>query len=192
MWHVTYHQTRFWALYAPKCVCGGALPGPSAPPARPLDVFECAASRQGRGREGRERKGNEGRGEKGEGRERGAKGKEGRGGKGEGREMDPRNFENRSTPIIFLLTLVLTPVMQLSMAQMPAWPRTKEKRYSEGHSDRKKERLVNHIWYNNYIWNISLPSTKDFVCNDVLQCRMSESCQNDAQRWNFNLCNITV
>ena len=36
-----------------------------------------------------ERKGREGRGEKGEG----------RGGKGEGREMDPRNFENRSTPM---------------------------------------------------------------------------------------------
>jgi len=32
----------------------------------------------------------------------------------------------------------ITPVMQLSMAQMPAWPRTKEKRCDEGHSDSKK------------------------------------------------------
>ena len=29
--------------------------------------------------------------------------------------------------------------MQLSMAQIPAWPRTKEKRCDEGHSDTKKK-----------------------------------------------------
>ena len=58
---------------------------------RPLAVFEGAASRQGRRGES---KGGERKGRKKK------KGGEERGEKGKGREMDPRNFENRSTPMV--------------------------------------------------------------------------------------------
>jgi len=42
--------------------------------------------------------------------------------------------------------------MQLSMAQIPAWPRTKEQRCDEGHSDPKKKGCV---------WRSSVPEEKE-------------------------------
>ena len=91
------HQTQFWALNAPKMrlwpgLCSGPRWGSLQRSPDHLTLFEGAASRQGRGGEG---KGREGKGS----------GREERGGKGEGREIDPRNFENRSTPMVVTVLL---------------------------------------------------------------------------------------
>ena len=84
------HQTRFWALNAPKMRLWLARWGSLQHSPRPPSCVWGAASRQGRGGKRREGKGKEGRRGKGEGRE----------GEGwEGRDMDPRNFENTSTPV---------------------------------------------------------------------------------------------
>ena len=87
------HQTRFWALHAPKMrLRPGLCPRPcwgayTAPP----DPYLCLRGPL-HGREG-----------EGKGREEGT-GREGKGGEGKGREMDPRNSENRSTPVHLMYT----------------------------------------------------------------------------------------